>query len=69
MRGRSMAFFNVGKWTPWIKFPDILRISEFQKEVHTVKAMVCITNNGLEKKKKKNILDKTVKGINRNTVS
>ena len=52
MRGRSMAFFNVGKWTPWIKFPDILRISEFQKEVHTVKAMVCITNNGLEKKKK-----------------
>ena len=66
MRGRSMAFFNVGKWTPWIKFPDILRISEFQKEVHTVKAMLCITYNGLEKKY---ILDKTVKGINRNTVS
>ena len=49
MRRRSMAFFNVGKWTPWIKFPDILRISEFQKEIHTVKA---ITNNGLKKEKK-----------------
>ena len=66
MRGKSMAFFNVGKWTPWIKFPDILRISEFQKEIHAVKAMLYITNNGL---KTKYILDKTVKGIIRNTVS
>ena len=46
-----MAFFYVGKWTPWIKFPDILRISEFQKEIQTVKAILCITNNGLKKKK------------------
>ena len=40
-----MAFFNVRKRTPWIKFPDILRISEFQQKMHTVKAMLCITNN------------------------
>ena len=52
MRERSMAFFNVGKWTPWIKFPDFMRISEFQPEIHTVKAMLSITNNGLKKKKK-----------------
>ena len=54
MRGRLMAFFYVGKWTPWIKFPDIIRISEFQPEIHTVKAMLSITNkyNRLEKRKK-----------------
>ena len=52
MRGRSMAFFNAGKWTPWIKFPDIMRISEFQPEIHTVKAMLSITNNGLKKENK-----------------
>ena len=48
-----MAFFNVGKWTPWIKFSDIMRISEFQPEIHTVKAMLSITNNGFKKKEKK----------------
>ena len=30
-----------------------MRISEFQPEIHTVKAMLSITNNGLKKKKKK----------------
>ena len=64
--GKVNGIFNVGKWTPWIKFPDIMRISEFQPEIHTVKAMLCITNTGL---KKRYILDKTVKGIIRNTVS
>ena len=49
--GKVNGVFYVGKWTPWIKFPDILRISEFQKEIQTVKAMLCITNNGLKKKK------------------
>ena len=49
--GKVNGIFNVGKWTPWIKFPDIMRISEFQPEIHTVKAMLCITNNGLKKKK------------------
>ena len=28
----------------------MLRISEFQKEIQTVKAMLCITNNGLKKR-------------------